>query len=133
MYRTLAPLICNFLKEGRKGIAFRYPLGLARRRRTCPHFKCDRETIVRGRYSCPPPFFRSPVLGSGTNLCYQPETSSLREQIKAAAARPAPAIAPQPTPSRLYPGAELLTVQYRRCAGFASFDGLRQALPRFQI
>lgn len=25
MYRTLAPLICNPLKEGRKGIAFRYP------------------------------------------------------------------------------------------------------------
>lgn len=99
---------------------------------TWSHFKCEQGVAARGRYSCTP-FSRSPVLGSGINLCSQPETNSSREQIKAAAARPAPAAGPKPTPSRLYPGAELLAGQYRRCAGFASFDELkRQTLPAFQ-
>ena len=87
----------------------------------------------KGRYSCSP-FSRSPVLGSGINPYSQPGTNSSREQVKAAAARPAPAAGPKPTPSRFYPGVELLAGQYRRCSGFASFDALqRQALPRFQI
>lgn len=90
MYHTLAPLICNPLKEARKGIAFRYPLAWHAVGRTCPRFKRDQGTIARGRYSCTP-FSRSPVLGSGINPYSQPGKNSSREQIKAAAARRAPA------------------------------------------
>lgn len=127
-----AAAICDPLKVGRKGIEFRYPLDWHGVGRTCPRFNREQGVAARGRYSCTP-FSRSPVLGSGINLCSQPETNSSREQIKAAAARPVPAAGPKPTPSRLYPDAELLAGQYRRCADFASFDELmRQTLPAFQ-
>jgi hypothetical protein len=128
-----AAAICDPLKVGRKGIEFRYPLDWHGVGRTCPRFNREQGAAARGRYSCTP-FSRSPVLGTGINLRSQPGTNSSREQVKAAAARPAPAAGPKPTPSRFYPGAELLAGQCRRCAGFASVDKLqRQALPRFQI
>ena len=79
------------------------------------------------------PLFPLPRSGERHQPVQPARKNSSREQIKAAAARPAPAAGPKPTPSRLYPGAELLAGQYRRCAGFASFDALqRQALPAFQ-